>query len=56
MAELPLEFFGAGKTGMRKDQETLSCLRSVLMKPEHRKWIDRIWAILSEATDEVLKG
>jgi tyrosine decarboxylase/aspartate 1-decarboxylase len=56
VAELPLKFFAAGKTGMRRDQETLSCLRSVLMKPEHREWIDLIWAILSEATDEVLKG
>jgi len=30
------------------------CLRSVLMKPEHREWADRIWAILDEATRAVL--
>ena len=29
------------------DRDTVLCLRSVLMKPEHRDWLDRIWAILS---------
>ncbi|MFT5451173.1 MAG: tyrosine decarboxylase/aspartate 1-decarboxylase [Enterobacterales bacterium] len=27
------------------DQETVSCLRSCLMKPEHLAWIDEIWKI-----------
>jgi tyrosine decarboxylase / aspartate 1-decarboxylase len=57
VAELPVEFFfEAGMRGMRKDQASLTCLRSVLMKPEHRDWIERIWEILSESTDEVLKS
>lgn len=30
------------------------CLRSVLMKPEHRDWLPRIWEILSTAADAVL--
>jgi hypothetical protein len=28
------------------DQDNVTCLRSVLMKPEHLDWIDRIWEIL----------
>jgi tyrosine decarboxylase/aspartate 1-decarboxylase len=28
------------------DQDTVSCLRSCLMKPEHYDWVDRIWEIL----------
>ncbi len=28
------------------DQDTVTCLRSVLMKPEHLEWVDRIWEIL----------
>ncbi len=35
---------------MLRDQDTIMCLRSVLMKPEHREWVDRIWAILDAAT------
>jgi len=54
IAELPFAFFVAG--GMREDKESLTCLRSVLMKPEHRDWVGRIWEILTEATDEVLRG
>jgi len=35
---------------MERDGDTIVCLRSVLMKPEHRAWTDRIWAILDAAT------
>jgi tyrosine decarboxylase/aspartate 1-decarboxylase len=28
------------------DQDTVGCLRSCLMKPEHHDWVDRIWDIL----------
>jgi len=48
LAELPVEFFDLGR--MDKDRPTLTCLRSVLMKPEHREWADRIWTLLDEAT------
>ena len=34
----------------------VTCLRSVLMKPEHEAWLDRIWERLSAAADEILKG
>jgi len=35
---------------MQRDHDTIICLRSVLMKPEHREWVDRIWSILDAAT------
>ena len=54
VAELPVEFF-LGATGqLKEDRPRLTCLRSVLMKPEHHEWLDRIWGALSEASDEVL--
>lgn len=54
VAEVPVEFCPAAASHMEKDRSLLSCLRSVLMKPEHREWIDHIWQVLSEAADEVL--
>jgi hypothetical protein len=44
-----VKFFDLGR--MDQDRPTLTCLRSVLMKPEHREWADRIWEIVSEAAD-----
>ena len=55
VAELPAEFFGLGN-GPAANQSTVTCLRSVLMKPEHKEWIGKIWEILSEATEEVLRA
>jgi tyrosine decarboxylase / aspartate 1-decarboxylase len=55
VAELPVKFFAANLDGMAKDRETITCLRSVLMKPEHKEWVGRIWEILGRATDEVLR-
>ncbi len=51
LAELPADFFGLEGAGIARDRETLTCLRSVLMKPEHREWAPRILAILGEAAD-----
>ena len=56
VAELPVHFFEANLGAMKKDRASLTCLRSVLMKPEHKEWIGRIWDILGEATEESLKG
>jgi glutamate/tyrosine decarboxylase-like PLP-dependent enzyme len=44
LARLPGAFFYS-------PEEQVLCLRSVLMKPEHEQWIDRIWEILDEATN-----
>jgi glutamate/tyrosine decarboxylase-like PLP-dependent enzyme len=49
LAELPAEFFDLEEAGIRRDGDRVTCLRSVLMKPEHRAWIDAIWRILDEA-------
>jgi tyrosine decarboxylase / aspartate 1-decarboxylase len=54
VAELPVMFFDANLAGMEKDRQTITCLRSVLMKWEHLDWVDRIWGLLSAATEEVL--
>jgi tyrosine decarboxylase / aspartate 1-decarboxylase len=56
VAELPMKFFATDGTSMNESRTGVTCLRSVLMKPEHRDWIDRIWNILSDATDSVLRA
>src|SRR6266571_3578095 len=54
LASLPVEFFNAETAGMQRDQATITCLRSVLMKPEHRQWAQRIWEILDQAASVAL--
>jgi tyrosine decarboxylase/aspartate 1-decarboxylase len=56
VAELPVAFFAKDLGTMKKDRETLSCLRSVLLKAEHLDWIGRIWNLLLEATDEARRS
>jgi tyrosine decarboxylase/aspartate 1-decarboxylase len=51
LAELPADFFDLEGAGIARDRETLTCLRSVLMKPEHREWAPRILGILGEAAN-----
>ena len=43
LARLPGTFFGS-------PEREILCLRSVLMKPEHEQWMDRIWQILDEVS------
>jgi glutamate/tyrosine decarboxylase-like PLP-dependent enzyme len=54
VAELPTKFWDANLAAMQRDGETMTCLRSVLMKPEHLEWLPRIWDELSAAAAEVL--
>jgi glutamate/tyrosine decarboxylase-like PLP-dependent enzyme len=54
VAELPVRFWEANLGAMKRDRETLTCLRSVLMKTEHFDWIDRIWDLLSSSAHEIL--
>jgi tyrosine decarboxylase/aspartate 1-decarboxylase len=56
LAELPAKFWSETHGAMKLDRETITCLRSVLMKPEHLDWVDRIWERLETATAEVLDG
>jgi glutamate/tyrosine decarboxylase-like PLP-dependent enzyme len=53
LANWPVDFFDHKSVGMQRDHETITCLRSVLMKPEHFEWVDRIWEILDQATKAV---
>src|SRR5438105_3144742 len=56
VAELPIHFWGKDLGDVKGDRDTVTCLRTVLMKPEHLEWADRIWELLSDATSEVLSG
>ena len=56
VAELPLHFWGKDQGGMKRDRNTLTCLRSVLMKPEHLEWTERICELLTQVAAEVLSG
>jgi tyrosine decarboxylase / aspartate 1-decarboxylase len=51
LVQLPGSWFGA--RGGAENEGALTCLRSVLMKPEHEAWIGRIWDHLSAACDQV---
>jgi len=55
VADLPVQFWEANLREMKIDRATLSCLRSVLMKPEHLDWVDGIWSRLCEATTAVTR-
>jgi hypothetical protein len=54
VADLPVQFWQENLEAMKRDRETLTCLRSVLMKPEHFDWLERIWDLLSISTGEIL--
>jgi glutamate/tyrosine decarboxylase-like PLP-dependent enzyme len=56
LAQLPTEFFDLASAGIERDSETVTCLRSVLMKPEHHEWIEQIWAILDAAITSVRRN
>lgn len=53
LAELPTAFFAGELGNITRDRPTLTCLRSVLMKPEHLDWVPTIWELLRQSTDEV---
>ena len=52
LATLPAHFFDLEAAGVERDSETITCLRSVLMKPEHSDWVERIWEILDRVIGE----
>ena len=68
LVQLPGSWFGAGGGGASQvangegsaprgpEAPTITCLRSVLMKPEHEAWLGEIWERLSAACGEVLSG
>ena len=55
LVELPLRWFQpADGSESASDAGTVTCLRSVLMKPEHEAWLDAIWERLTAACVEVI--
>jgi glutamate/tyrosine decarboxylase-like PLP-dependent enzyme len=46
LIELPVDFLRAYAPHIEADADSVVCLRSVLMKPEHEDWVDRITALL----------
>jgi glutamate/tyrosine decarboxylase-like PLP-dependent enzyme len=49
LIELPARIVGHYAPDMQINSDNVTCLRSVLMKPEHREWLDPIMAILERA-------
>ena len=54
LAELPAEFLDLAGAGIARDRDTITCLRSVLMKPEHEAWVGRIGDIVDAAAKAAL--
>ena len=55
LAELPVRLFKV-PAEMNRDEETVVCLRSVLMKSDHDRWLDRIWAVIDETATAVISN
>jgi len=55
LVQLPLSWFVPGEAAQNQAEAGLvTCLRSVLMKPEHEAWLDRIWERLAAACADTL--
>jgi tyrosine decarboxylase / aspartate 1-decarboxylase len=52
LANLPVRFFPSNTWPQTEQNKMVTCLRSVLMKPEHLPWIDQIWQRLESATQQ----
>jgi len=46
LIELPTEFVRRYAPDIESDSDSMACLRSVLMKPEHEEWVERLTALL----------
>jgi glutamate/tyrosine decarboxylase-like PLP-dependent enzyme len=56
LVQLPLSWFEpADRAASGAESGRVTCLRSVLMKPEHEAWLGAIWERLAAATAEVLE-
>jgi tyrosine decarboxylase/aspartate 1-decarboxylase len=51
LVQLPHSWFHSPEHSVNGDAgENVTCLRSVLMKPEHKEWLDTIWSKLNVAS------
>jgi len=55
LANVSKELFLETGAGINWDIDSITCLRSCLMKPEHLDWIDQIWQTLDTVTTKVLR-
>jgi glutamate/tyrosine decarboxylase-like PLP-dependent enzyme len=53
LANLPVRFFPPNTWPDSEQTKTVTCLRSVLMKPEHLAWLDQIWGRIESASQAV---
>ena len=53
MMQLPVELVRPYHPQLEANSETVTCLRSVLMKPEHIEWLEQIGEILDDCGREV---
>jgi len=56
LAQVPISFFGHDAWPGAPSNGKVTCLRSVLMKPEHLNWVDAIWDRLSQATARAISS
>jgi tyrosine decarboxylase / aspartate 1-decarboxylase len=56
LVQLPQRWFHSKSESVHaRKAERVTCLRSVLMKPEHKAWLDRIWQAYTDACDKILE-
>jgi len=55
LIELPVELVQARLPKLQADTQTVTGLRSVLMKPEHGDWLDKIMAILDDCANALTR-
>ena len=51
LIELPASLLKTHWPQVEFDRDSVTCLRSCLMKPEHDEWADTIWSILDKLAD-----
>jgi tyrosine decarboxylase / aspartate 1-decarboxylase len=54
LAQVPVSFFGPDAWPNAPSDSKVTCLRSVLMKPEHLDWVDAIWEKLGQAAAQAI--
>ncbi len=53
LIELPSHMLKEAAPAIKANSETVTCLRSVFMKPEHRDWLEQIVSILESSAREI---
>jgi len=53
LIELPTRMLHDAAPGIRINSDTVTCLRSVFMKPEHRDWLEQIVSMLESSAREI---